>query len=281
MALVSSRLLVAFDAGSVSGAVVPSRFLSPRVRTLARVPLPPGAVVPAPFDDNVVDPAEVQPALAALRARLGADPRACLILPDGVARTLLLDVRVATDPVEFARFRLGPALPYPAAEAVIDVLPVGRSRVLAAAVRRAVVRGYEAVAAAAGFAQERVDLAPLAALAGLLRDGARTPSVDVILGDAAVSLAAFDGRGGLALFRSRRRDPGPAEAERLRDEVDRTAVLAGIGEAHRVRVVGTGAPALIRALSFGGRPAQAGWESTNNGLPQGAAELAWFGAALA
>lgn len=282
MALVSPKLLVAFDAGSIAAATIASHLRGPRIKALSRVPLAPGALTPSPLEANLLRPAEVREALRAVARALQADGRrACLVLPDGVARTILFDVPPGTDPVDFARFRLAPSLPYPATEAVVDVLSVGRGRYVGAAVRRAVVASYEAAAAEAGLEQERVDLAPLAALGWLRRGVGRAPTLDVILGDAALSLAAFD-EGELRAFRGRRRDPTPDEAERLRAELDRTlALTGGNGATPRVRVVGSGAPALIRALSFGGRPAEPGWELPADGRPVGAVELAWLGAAFA
>ena len=168
-------------------------------------------------------------------------------------------------------------------EAVIEVLPLGRGRVLAAAVRRSVLEGYEAAAAAAGLVQERLDLAPLGALAALARDRAGAeddPTVDVVLGDCAVSLAARAG-GEVRAVRGRRRDASVGEWRRLRAEADRTAVLAGAPAAARIRVVGAGALALVRDLQAAGAPAQAGWRVQGEGVPAEGAELAWLGAALA
>jgi hypothetical protein len=280
VALFKLRLLVAFDASAVAGVAVPRRLGTRRVRALARVALPDGALLPAPLDENLADPASVQAALRELRARLGGE-HAALILPDGLARTLLLEIPRGADPRGFARFRLEPSLPYPATEAVVDVLRVGRGRFLAAAVRARVVRSYEAAARAAGFVQERVDLAPLAALAALLRSRGRRAGVDLILGDVALSLAAFDAQGELRAFRSRRRDPGLDEPARLREEVERTAALAGIGQGLVLRVVGEGAPALSASLSSGGRSVEAGWRAAVPGQAQDAAEPSWLGAALA
>ncbi|MBI3931849.1 MAG: hypothetical protein HY317_00410 [Acidobacteria bacterium] len=282
MGLLSPRFVVAFDAASVSGALLWRRPWSVRVRTLARVPLPPGALVPHPLEENLVGAAAVREALRSLTRSLGAGAGSALVLlPDGIARTLLVDVPPRTDPVQFARFRLAAQLPYAPGEAVVDVLPVGRRCYVAGAVRRGLVASYETAVAEAGLVQERLDLAPLAALSGLMRrPPASAPSVDVILGDAAVSLAAFE-RGALRALRSRRRDPGPDEPSRLREEVDRTAKLAGLAPPVRVRVVGAGAPAVIRGLSFGGRPAEPGWGPSEAGLSVESAELAWYGAALA
>jgi hypothetical protein len=274
-----SRLLVAFDASSVCGAVVSRGLGRVRLRRLARVGLPEGALQPSAFDPNLVQPQEVREALLRLRQGLERAGRlTTLILPDGVARLALLEAPPGTAPRAYARFLLTQSLPYPAGEAIVDVLPLGGRRVVGAVVRRGIVEGYEAAAAAAGFAQERVDIAPLAALAGLLRR-ARPPSVDVILGEAAVCLAAFDGRS-FVVLRNRRRDSGPDEAERLREEVDRTAALAGAGDVP-VAVTGAGAGRLVRELSSRGRGAVLASTAPGMGPVAEAAELAWLGAAVA
>jgi hypothetical protein len=248
---------------------------------VARVALPEGALVPSAVSDNVVVPDAVRGALRALLSGLGAEGRrACLVLPGGLARVALLDIPTGVNPVDFARFRLSPALPFPASEALVDGLHLPGRGYVAAAVRRGVVESYESVARNAGLAVERVELAVLAALAALRRDAPRVSTVDLILGDAAVAFAAHRG-GVLAAFRSRLRDLGPGELERLRAEADRTARLGGDGTPPALRVVGPGATGLIRALSFAGRSAQAGWRLP---LPDAsfddAAELAWLGAAL-
>jgi hypothetical protein len=276
-----SRHVVAFDAAGVGGAAVARGLGAPRVRALAHAPLVPGALWPSPFEPNVRRPEEVAQALGrvAEALRLRGAP-ACLVLPDGVARLLDLDVPGGTSPVAFARYRLAASLPYPVEEAVVDVLPLGGSRVLAAAVRRVVLEGYEAAAAAAGLAQERVDLAPLGALAALGAAPAAEVVVDLVLGDAAVSLACRRG-GEVRAVRNRRRDASAGEWRRLRAEADRTAAVAGEAAAGRIRVVGSGALAIVREMRAAGAPAEAGWRIAGERVPADGAELAWLGAAVA
>jgi hypothetical protein len=277
-----SRYVVAFDASGVAGAALARGLGAPRVRSLAHVALTPGALWPSPFEANLRRPEEVKEALREVaRALALGDAGVCLVLPDGVARLCDLDVPADTSAAAFARYRMAPALPYPAEEAVIDVLPLGRGRVLAAAVRRRVLEGYEAAAAEAGLAQDRVDVAPLGALAALARrepPGALT--VDLVLGDAAVSLAARVG-GTVAAFRNRRRDRSAGEGRRLRAEVERTAALAGGAAAGNIRVLGAGALALVQELQAAGAPAEAGWRVQGEGLAAGGAELAWLGSGMA
>jgi len=275
------RLFVALDAGSVSGGAVAWSAAGFRLASHARVSLAEGALVPAPLALNVVRPVEVADALRELARtlRIGAAP-VCLLLPDGIARLALLDVPADVTPQQYARFRVGPGLPYPADEAVIDVLPLAASRAVVGAVRRGVVEAYEAVAAEAGLAQERLDLTPLAALSGLLRDPgeARALTVDVILGDVAFCLAAHQG-GALRALRNRRRDPGPDEARRIAEEVQRTAFLAGDGAGPRVRVVGAGARDLLASWRHTGGAAEPGWRSADAAAGAEASELAWLGGA--
>ena len=276
------ELTVAFDASGVSGAVVSRGLRGPRLRSFARASLEPGALLPQPLDENVHRPEEAGAALARVLEGLAAGRGpVSLVLPDGVARIGLVEVPAGVPPDQYVRFRWAQGLPYPSGEAIVDVLPLGGGRVVAAAVRRGVAQEYEAVAARAGLSPGRVDLAPLAALSALLRDPpAEAAGVDVILGDAAYCLAASHG-GALRVLRNRRRDADGGEAGRLRREVDRTAAFAGNGTGPlRVRVVGPGARHLIGELLRSGRAAGPGWETDGGGLPVEAAELAWLGGAL-
>jgi hypothetical protein len=275
-----SRLLVAFDASAVAGASLSRGLGGLRLRLAARIPLPDGALVPEALDGNIRRPEAVVEGLSRLRDALAApDAPATLILPDGVARTALLELSPGAAPRDLARFRLGPALPYAADEAIVDTMPAGRGRALAAAVRRVVVEGYERAAAAAGFSHERVDLAPLVALLSLGRRADAADRIDAVLGDVAYSLAAYSDEQ-LVLFRTRRREPGLDEVRRIADEIARTAELAAVGTQPRVRAVGPGALDLVSQLSAAGWRAAPGWEAERDGLPLPAAELPWLGPAL-
>lgn len=276
-----SRALVAFDAGSLSGAALRRTLSGRRLQRLRRVSLEAGAIAPSPLEPNVRRPDVVALALERLVAEIGvAGAAATLILPDGIARLAVLDPPAGVEPAAFARYRLGAALPYPAAEAIVDVLPLDGRRVLAAAVRRSVVEPYESVARSVGLEVERVLLAPVAALEGLRRLGPAGPStVDLILGDAGYCLAAWKD-GEVRVFRSRRRDSGVDEAEFLRQEIQRTARLAGDGQAHRVRVVGPGSGAVVRALQQRGDAAEPGWRATGEEMSVEAAEIPWLGLGL-
>src|SRR5262245_57249272 len=194
---------VGFDAATLSAAVLARGFGRRRLRAFESVPLPPGALVPSAVAPNVTSPSDLREALARLRSRLDGVGPAVLVLPEGTARLALLEVE-GKDLRDYARFRLGSGLPYPVQEALVDVLPVGPGRVLAAAVRRSVVEEYESAAAGAGFVRDRVDLAPLVGVAGL-PPREPSPTVHALLGERALSLAACDGRG-LVSYRQRRRD---------------------------------------------------------------------------
>src|SRR4029079_8961140 len=185
VAVLGAQGVLAVEPSSVAGAVVSRGFGSTRIRSLARVPLGPGCLEVSAFEPNVRRPDEVRTALAEVVDVLGGGSApVCLVLPDGLARLGLFDVPSDAAPERYARFRWMGSLPYPAEEALVDVLPLGHGRVLAAAVRRSVVQGYEAVERSARIEQARVDLAPLAALAGLRRDAAPGPplTVDLVLG---------------------------------------------------------------------------------------------------
>lgn len=272
--------MLAFDVSGVSGALLGWTFGGMRIRGFARAALSPGALVLSALEANVVRLSEVRDAVARVAADLGVGRApVTIVAPQGVARLLLLDLPQGVDPIEFARYRFA-SLPYPAAEAVVDVLPVRGGRAVAAAMRRLVVEDYEAVVAAAGITQERLDLTSLSALGGLLKDtGGSGLVLDLILGDAAYAMAAHRD-GVLAALRHRRRDRRDGEADRLRAEAERTAALAG-GDLERLRVVGTGAPAVLREWTAAGLAATAGWEAEGAGVPRDAAELPWLGALLA
>lgn len=276
-ASLAESLVVAFDACSVSGAAFSRGFGRRRLRAVARESILEGALVPAPLETNLRRPDDVRAATARVARELGTSgQQACLLLPDGIARTVLLEPPRGVEARDYARFRLGPRLPYPDSEASIDVLPVGGGRFLAAAVRRSVAEEYEAVAAEAGFEQCRLDLAPLAAVAGhLRRGGGRGSEVEVILGDVALSLAVYrDGE--LRGFRCRRRDAGADEARRVAEDVERTALFAGDGDAPALRIIGTGAASLAAELGRAGRSAEVGPAASPQGLPAEAAELSWL-----
>ncbi|MGE0456334.1 MAG: hypothetical protein AB7O37_21430 [Vicinamibacteria bacterium] len=251
-----ARLLLAFDASSVIGVHAGSLTGSAGASSAERR-LPRGALRPGPFDDNVVAADVVRDALAELRQELGVNGRAAaLVLPDGCARLALIEPPAGVAAVEYARFRLAPSLPFPPGEALVDGVRSG-PHLLAAVVRRRVVQGYEDVVAAAGFRQDRVDVAPLLAAGSLLRKPPGPGGVVVVLsGDAAQTFFGFSD-GQLCAARSRRRDADAAdEASRVAAEAERTAALLD-GTPSRILLAGRQASELATALRALGRDAWA------------------------
>jgi hypothetical protein len=275
--LVPTRLHVAFDASAVSVAAVGRGSGRGRVRGFGRVALEPGAIVPSPAGPNLARGDEVRDSLARALDEIGLPgPRVTLVLPDGIARLALLEVPPGAEARDYVRFRLASSLPWPASEALVEALPIGRRRVVGAAVRRATVSRYEQLVIAAGLSAERVHLAPLMALSALVgRAGA--DGVHAVLGDVALCLALIRD-GGLAAVRSRRRAGSGDEGRWLLDEARRTAAQAGDGQVPVELILsGSGAGVLRRAL---------GTSSSDRGL-QGpaewpaAADATWLAGALA
>lgn len=273
MPLLGRRLYLALDASAVTVAALGEAFGGRRARAFARVPLGPGALTPSSSGPNLQRGDEVRAAVRRALEEAGGG-RATLVLPDGVARVALVDLPADADSRDYVRFRLAASLPWPDSEAIVEALPAGRGRVVGAAVRRATVAEYEQAAAAAGLEVERVHLAPLLALEGLMRAGA-PEAVHVVLGDVAFCLAPF--RGGLPVaLRSRRRDRSAGEASRLREEASRAAAGNGASPATLV-LSGSDAPRLRREL--GGDVAGRGLEGPAEW--RDAADAAWLGGLVA
>jgi hypothetical protein len=274
VALLPTRLFLGLDASAVTAAALGEGLGGRRAQGFARVPLEPGALAPSPSGRNLVRSDEVREAIRRA-ASDGGGRRITLVLPDGVARIALVDLPGGADPREYLRFRLAASLPWPASEAILEALPAGRGRAVGAAVRRATVVEYEQVAAVAGLEVERVHLAPLLALEGLMRSRARD-AVHVVLGDVAMCLAPF--HGGLpAALRNRRRDRSPGEAGRLREEASRAFSAAGNGHGP-ARLVVSGAEAERLRREIGEDLAERGLPGPGN-WPE-AAEAAWVGGLL-
>jgi hypothetical protein len=279
----SSRVVLAFDAASVSAALVRRGLGPPRVAALSSARLPEGALVPSALARNLQAPEEVGRAIREAVGSLGRGTAGVtLVLPHGVSRLAILDLPRGHEPAEYARFRLGASLPYPAAEAVVDFLPLESNRMLAAAVRREVVAEYESAAAIAGIVRGRVDLAPLAAAAGTgpIAPGLPAASVCLVLGDAACSFLAYD-RGRLLGVRTRRRDPERGEAERLRQEALRTAAAAGLFGEPELVVGGSGARDVLDQWAAAGRGARLLSLLAEEGPLHEAGARPWLAAALA
>jgi hypothetical protein len=274
MKLASGSLFVAIDRGQVEGGELRAGFRGPRLASFAAAPLASGALEPRPFETNIVDRDAVLEAVSRVLAALGArSSPVTLVLPDGTARTGLVEPPGNVAPDHFARFRLGQGLAFPASEAIVGTLKVAGGAHLAGLVWRRIVNEYEQVLADAGAAVARAELAPFLAVAGLgAGKGAEGGVVDVILGDAAYSLAHSDG-GGLRAFRTRRRTRS-ADTGRIVDEAERTAMAAG-QEPQQMRVVGRGASLVLAELLRRGRRAAAGWTLGHEGVAVEPVELVW------
>jgi hypothetical protein len=270
VALLGTRTYLAVDASSVTAAEVAPSVKGLRLRALAHQPLPTDAVTPAATGRNLADPDSVRAATGKVLDGLGRG-RVTLVLPDGVARLVLVEPPRGVLAREYVRYRLATSLPWPADEGVFDTLDVGPGRAVGAAVRRATVAEYEHAVSAAGATVEQVHMAPLLALAGLLRDR-RADSAHALLGDVAMCLA-FVCAGEIVALRSRRRDRSHGEAGRLRAELLRLVSGAANGNGSVPLVVtGSDAARLRPDLDPG---------STGNGaaqlsaLPSGA-EAGWL-----
>jgi hypothetical protein len=249
--LLGTRTYLALDASSVTAAEVSHGVKTARLRTLAREPLPAGALMPGPAGANLADAEAVQTALASALDRVGRG-RVTLVLPDGLARLALVDVPPGVEPREYVRFRLAPSLPWPATEASVETLAAGGSRVVGAAIGRASVAEYERAAVAAGAQVEQVYLAPLVALSGLLRAGG-AEAVHAVLGDVALCLALVRD-GALVGLRSRRRDRSSGEAGRIAEEARRLLATGGNGHSELpLALVGTDAERLRADIGLPGR----------------------------
>jgi hypothetical protein len=279
----SSQSILAFDADAVAAAVLRRGLGRPRLHKVQAASLPEGALEVSAQRPNLVRPAEVGEALRqAGEVFRGLPGAVTLVLPHGVTRTALLEVPGGAQAREYARFRLGPSLPYPLDEAIVDVLPLGGGRFLGSAVRRSIVGEYEEAVRSAGLRPGRVDLAPLAAAAGLRLHSpfGADPGIALVLGGAACAFVAFEGRQ-VASFRSRRRDRSPREATRLREEALRTAALAGLPGDPAIVVSGTGARQTADHLAAAGHPVVVVSLVPHLGPAHETASLPWLAAALA
>jgi len=269
------QLAIAFDASSVSGALLSGGRGRLRVRAWAHAVLAPGALEPGGVEPNLVRPGEVREALSHVARELRAVGRpVCLLLPAGVARTSLLPLPSGVDRGEYALFKLGSRLPYPPGEAVLDGLEPAGGAWLAAVVRRAVVAQYEAAAAEVGLGPARIDVAPLAGLAGLQQRSRDRPGIDVVLGDAALTLAVRQGEA-WSEVRTRRRPRATPDPERIAAAVERLSRRGVGGGRPQVRLVGPGAAAGADLLRERGHLAEAGWPGLDG--PAAAAEASWLG----
>jgi hypothetical protein len=274
VALIGSTVYLAVDASCVTCAEIAESVSGRRLKTLAREPLAAGALVPGAAGPNLADAEAVRSAIARALSRVSR-PRVTLVLPDGIARLALVEPPRGVAAREYVRYRLASSLPWPAGEAGFDALDAGHGRVVGAAVRRATVAEYEQAVAAVGAAVEQAHLAPLLALAALLR-GRGGEAVHAVLGDVALCLALVrDGE--LLALRSRRRDRSPGEASRLREELLRLAAH-GAGGNGGVPLVVSGAGASLLRPQIGAAASRAAGAIPPHG--QADVEAGWLEALL-
>lgn len=269
-----AQVWLAFESTGVCAVRLARSWRSARVQSFRRVTLPVGALEPSATGPVLIDVAAVGAAASKALAEIGAtDGRTRVLVPDGLARLVLLEGPPAGVGVaEFARFRLGPGLQFPVAEAIVGVLPLPRQRSIAAALRRSTVEAFEGLVRGIGAEPAGVHLAPLAALEALLAS-APPRGVSALLGDSTLTLAGFNG-GRLVTLRQRLRDAND-EPARLVEECGRTATLAGLDAGVLITLAGSGARALHHALVILGHPAQL-LNLRVDGAPEVAEELAWL-----
>lgn len=203
--------------------------------SVARIPLPAGAVQPNHKPGNLADRVAV---IAAIRRALesidirggrgairsnsrGAD--LTLIIPDAAVRVLLLDFDALptklTEALPIVRFRLKKLLPFDADDAMISFQIMSSTRnnvrVLAVAIPRDVLREYETAVREAGYEPGSVLPSTLAALASIT---AGEVSLVVNAGEASVT-TAITRAGELLLHRSVDLQPQTAGANLVREAV--------------------------------------------------------------
>ena len=147
----------------------------------ASLELSPGVVKPSLIQPNLVDPEAFQRALRSSLERAGvmAGGRAALVLPDPVARLVLipageLKARSARETEELLRFRLRKTVPFEIGEARLAWLRAPAREggsLLVAVARNSVIDEYESSCRAAGLHAGIVEVAALA-LASAAFDGA-------------------------------------------------------------------------------------------------------------
>jgi type IV pilus assembly protein PilM len=132
--------------------------------------LPPGALVPSPVKENILNPAAFADAVRSLvppstgRGRRGA----ALILPDNSVRIAVLDFDSLPDKEEERRplinFRLRKSVPFDIDEAALSYFPQAGKKVIVALAPSGIIAHYEAPFRAAGLHPGLVTISSLAML---------------------------------------------------------------------------------------------------------------------
>jgi type IV pilus assembly protein PilM len=169
------------------------------LESVARIPLPPGAVMPGLKPGNLTDRVAV---IAAIRRALesidvrpnsrGAD--LTIIIPDAAVRVLLLDFDTLpaklTEALPIVRFRLKKLVPFEVDDAMVSFQIMSSTRmnvrVLAVAIPRDILEEYETAVREAGFEPGAVLPSTLSAIAGV---AVSEPSLVVNAGTTGVTTA--------------------------------------------------------------------------------------------
>ena len=270
-----ARLWLSLDSRSACALRVRGGFRGVRLEAFERAPLSPAALVPSPAGPALQAAEAVRQAAARALAGVSARPgeRASLLLPDGLARLVLLDVPPRIEPAQFARFRLGPQLPFAPTEAVFGCLALAGGKHAAAGLRRGLVESYEGLARSVGLSPAGAFLASLAALEASRRHGWRE-ALAVLLGDTTVLLVALRSGRVASLRHLLRAETG--EPERLQAEGQRSLTEARLPRETAWWVAGQGARAVAHALAVAGQPARLVGPGLA-GAPEAAEDLAWLG----
>jgi len=143
-----------------------------RLAAAACLELPEGVLRLSMVEPNVMDAAAFRSVLASALERAGglASGRVALVLPDPVARVAVFPAGggegAGTDPEEMLRFRLRKSVPFEIREARVASLPLpvagGEPSILAGAIFRPVLQGYEAACESLGLHAGLVELTGLA-----------------------------------------------------------------------------------------------------------------------
>lgn len=153
--------LLACEISATQVAVARGSRGNPGIEAYGVAPLPEGAVVPSPVELNVGKPEAVREALRQAFAGVPAGRSdLCLLVPDPVVRVFLLHFdtfpRRAEEAVPLLRWRLKKSVPFDVEDTVVSYLqqPGGGPGVdiCAAVARQRIIRQYEELVEAAGFA---------------------------------------------------------------------------------------------------------------------------------
>jgi type IV pilus assembly protein PilM len=244
------------DAQRVTAVLVDRDGASPMVRSVASTALPAGALVPSLTAHNVLQSGVVVQAVRELLEQVGGrHRRVALAIPDTAAKVSLVPFEQvptsARDLEQLIRLQLRKTVPFPVEDAQVAWThggpQDGATTLVVTAMRRDIVREYEAVCAAAGLHAGTVDLATfnvmnLALIAGGPGSGLPGDTLLVHVTATYASIALMRD-GALIFFRTRHADA----AEPVADVVHQTRMfyedrLGGRGFTRVLLVAGPDVP---------------------------------------